>query len=145
MADPISAVLVPVHREGYPFIALFAGLTLLAFLILPAMFGWLGADPHLVVRLFLPRSAAGDARSTSSLVISPADGVITAIETVVPPPELDLAAIPVTRISVFMNVFDVHVNRSPVARPDRRVSPTLPGSSSTPLSTRPAPTMSARP
>jgi phosphatidylserine decarboxylase len=48
------------------------------------------------------------------LVISPADGRISAIESVVPPPELDLAREPVTRISVFMNVFDVHINRSPV-------------------------------
>ena len=43
-----------------------------------------------------------------------ADGVISAIETVAPPPELDLPPIPVTRISIFMNVFDVHVNRAPV-------------------------------
>jgi phosphatidylserine decarboxylase len=114
LADPISAVLVPVHRQGYPFIALFAGLTLLAFLILPAPFGWLGVILTLWCAYFFrdpPRVTPLD----DSLVISPADGVITAIETVAPPPELDLAAVPVTRISIFMNVFDVHVNRSPVA------------------------------
>jgi phosphatidylserine decarboxylase len=50
----------------------------------------------------------------TGLVISPADGRISAIENVVPPPELDLPREPVIRISVFMNVFDVHINRSPV-------------------------------
>jgi phosphatidylserine decarboxylase len=47
------------------------------------------------------------------LLISPADGRISAIEDVPPPPELDLGPEPRTRISVFMNVFDVHVNRAP--------------------------------
>jgi phosphatidylserine decarboxylase len=48
------------------------------------------------------------------LVISPADGRVSAIEKVIPPPELDLEREPHTRVSVFMNVFDVHVNRSPL-------------------------------
>jgi len=48
------------------------------------------------------------------LVISPADGRISSISTVIPPPELDLPREPHVRISVFMNVFDVHVNRSPL-------------------------------
>ena len=56
------------------------------------------------------------------LVISPADGRISAIEQVIPPVELDLAREPVTRISVFMNVFDVHVNRSPVDAVIRRIA-----------------------
>ena len=56
------------------------------------------------------------------LVISPADGRISAIEAVVPPAELDLPREPVTRISVFMNVFDVHVNRSPVDAAIRRIT-----------------------
>jgi phosphatidylserine decarboxylase len=48
------------------------------------------------------------------LVISPADGRVSSIETVISPPELDLDGEERIRISVFMNVFDVHVNRSPV-------------------------------
>ena len=143
LADPISAVLVPVHRQGYPFIALFAGLTLLAFLILPAMFGWLGVILTLWCAYFFrdpPRVTPLD----GSLVISPADGVITAIETVAPPPELDLAAIPVTRISIFMNVFDVPCEPLARRRPDRAHGLYCRESSSTPPSTRPAPTMSAR-
>ena len=48
-------------------------------------------------------------------MISPADGTVQAIAEVTPPPELDLGAEPRTRISIFMSVFDVHVNRAPVA------------------------------
>jgi phosphatidylserine decarboxylase len=114
MADPLSAVLVPIHREGYRFVALFAGLTLLAFLILPAACGWLGVILTLWCAYFF-RDPPRVTPLYDGFVIAPADGVISAIETVAPPPELDLPATPVTRISIFMNVFDVHVNRSPVA------------------------------
>ena len=49
------------------------------------------------------------------LVIAPADGRVSQIANAVPPPELDLGERPLPRISIFMNVFDCHVNRSPVA------------------------------
>ncbi len=55
-------------------------------------------------------------------MFSPADGRVSAIEEVIPPPELDLDREPVTRISVFMNVFDVHVNRSPLDASIRRIT-----------------------
>jgi phosphatidylserine decarboxylase len=58
----------------------------------------------------------------AGLVISPADGRVSAIEKVVPPPELDLPRQPVTRISIFMNVFDVHVNRAPADARIRRIA-----------------------
>jgi phosphatidylserine decarboxylase len=48
-------------------------------------------------------------------VVSPADGRISMITTLVPPLELDLPRDPMHRVSIFMNVFDCHVNRSPVA------------------------------
>tara|TARA_B100000674_G_C37676964_1_gene839706 strand:+ start:213 stop:821 length:609 start_codon:yes stop_codon:yes gene_type:complete len=51
----------------------------------------------------------------AGLVIAPADGVVQAIVDVEPPPELAMGVGPWTRISIFMNVFDVHVNRAPVA------------------------------
>jgi phosphatidylserine decarboxylase len=49
------------------------------------------------------------------LLVSPADGVISLIEKTMPPPELDIEKEELTRISVFMNVFNCHVNRSPIA------------------------------
>ena len=68
---------------------------------------------HAVVRLFLPRSRAGDA-GRNDLVISPADGRISFAGFASPPPELGLGMAPLQRVSIFMSVFDCHVNRSPV-------------------------------
>ena len=48
-------------------------------------------------------------------MISPADGVVSLIEPAVPPAELGMEAVPLTRVSVFMSVFNCHVNRAPVA------------------------------
>jgi phosphatidylserine decarboxylase len=59
---------------------------------------------------------------TGGLVIAPADGLITMIQPVMPPPELDiLGDKPLIRVSIFMSVFDVHVNRTPIAGTIRRV------------------------
>ena len=113
MLDSIMSVFVPVHREGYRFIAIFAGVTLVLFWLLPDVFGWIGVILTLWCAYFFrdpPRVTPLD----PSLVISPADGLISAIEKVAVPPELALSGERLTRISVFMNVFDVHVNRSPV-------------------------------
>ncbi|MFN0193955.1 MAG: phosphatidylserine decarboxylase [Aestuariivirga sp.] len=111
--DSIRGGLAPVHREGWRFVAIFAAITLLLYwfglgflaaigLIATAWCAYFFRDPERVTPL------------GEMLVVSPADGRISAIETVVPPPELDLPRENHTRISVFMNVFDVHVNRSPI-------------------------------
>ena len=110
----ITRSFAPIHREGWRFIAIFASITLLFFWFGFQPVGWVGVvltswcayffrDPERVTPL------------QEGLVISPADGRVSAIETVVPPPELELPREPMTRISVFMNVFDVHVNRSPIS------------------------------
>lgn len=112
LADTIRNTFVPIHREGYPFIAGFAAVTLvLAFfstnlfwigLILTAWCTYFYRDP--------PRVTPLDDR----LVVSPADGVVSLIVPAVPPRELGLGSVEMTRISVFMNVFSCHVNRAPV-------------------------------
>jgi len=113
LVNTITSTLVPIHREGWRFVAIAAAITVILY--------WLGLDIlgllALVVTLWCAYFFRDPERVTplrAALVISPADGRISAIETVVPPPELDLPREPVTRISVFMNVFDVHINRSPV-------------------------------
>ena len=113
LAKTISSTFVPIHREGWRFVAMAAAVTLVLY--------WFDLDflalLALVVTLWCAYFFRDPDRVTplrAGLVISPADGRISAIESVVPPPELDLAREPVTRISVFMNVFDVHMNRSPV-------------------------------
>ncbi len=109
--DLIAGVLVPIHREGWRFIAVFALATLLLFAI-AAPLGWLGVVLTLWCVYFF-RDPDRITPVEPGLIISPADGVIQAIEPAVPPAELDMGPEPRQRISVFMNVFDVHVNRSP--------------------------------
>lgn len=113
IVNSITSALVPIHREGYRFIAIFAAATLVLFWLHLPTLGWAGVILTLWCAYFF-RDPERVTPMRQGLVISPADGRISAIESVVPPPELDLPREPVTRISVFMNVFDVHVNRSPV-------------------------------
>jgi phosphatidylserine decarboxylase len=109
----ISGVLVPIHREGYRFIAAFAAVTALLFWFHTGPLAWAGVVLTLWCAYFF-RDPERVTPLRDGLVISPADGRVSAIEEVIPPVELDLPREPVTRISVFMNVFDVHVNRAPL-------------------------------
>ncbi len=113
MIESIFSIFVPIHKEGYRFIAIFAGLSLLMFWWLPDLFGWIGVILTLWCVYFF-RDPERVTPIGDGLIISPADGVVSMIETVAVPPELALDDEEAVRISVFMNVFDVHVNRSPV-------------------------------
>jgi len=113
MIKSIFSIFVPIHREGYRFIAIFAVLSLLLFLLWEPL-GWLGVIATLWCVYFF-RDPPRLTPLREGLVISPADGRVSLIVEVVPPKELELGDKPVTRISVFMNVFDCHVNRSPIA------------------------------
>ncbi len=121
IAKSVSEVLVPIHREGYRFIAIFAAVTLVLFWLHAGPLAWAGVVLTLWCAYFF-RDPERVTPLREGLVISPADGRISAIEEVIPPVELDLPREPVTRISVFMNVFDVHVNRSPVDAAIRRIT-----------------------
>lgn len=110
--ETMKSVLVPIHREGWPFVTLFAIVTLVLGLIwtpfwvlggvLTAWCAYFFRDPDRVTPI------------RPSLVVSPADGVVQMIREVPPPPELEMGEATMTRISIFMNVFNVHVNRIPV-------------------------------
>ena len=110
----ITTSFAPIHREGWRFIAIFAAITLLFFWIGFQPIGWIGVVLTAWCAYFF-RDPERVTPMAEGLVISPADGRISAIENVIPPPELDLPRETMTRISIFMNVFDVHVNRSPIA------------------------------
>jgi phosphatidylserine decarboxylase len=114
IVSSITTAFVPVHKEGYRFIAIFAGITLLMFWFGASILGWVGVILTLWCAYFF-RDPERVTPLREGLVISPADGRVSMITQVVPPPELDLPREPTTRVSVFMNVFDVHVNRAPVA------------------------------
>jgi len=105
-------VTVPIHKEGWPFIALFAGVNLLAFLFA----NWLGflVLPLTIWCVAFFRDPERTAPDGDGLIICPADGKLLPIVEAVPPLELGLGEMPRPRLSVFMNVFNVHVNRAPV-------------------------------
>lgn len=116
----IDTLRIPIARAGWPFIVAFAAVTVLLFAFIPA-FGWLGIALTLWCTYFF-RDPHRLTPIRAGLVVSPADGLVQSVGPAVPPPELDLDESPRTRISVFMNVFDVHVNRSPVDGTIRRIA-----------------------
>ena len=103
---------VPVHRDGLKFLLPAMALSI-RFFLLWAPLGWLFAIVALYVAYFF-RDPDRITPLREGLVIAPADGRISAIEDIVPPPELGLGPARRTRISIFLSVFDVHINRSPV-------------------------------
>ena len=119
--DSIRTSLAPVHREGWRFVAIFAAVTLLLWWLAVPVLPWIGLLLTAWCAYFF-RDPARVTPQGESLIIAPADGVVSAIEQVVPPPELDLPRESMTRISVFMNVLDVHVNRSPIAARISRIA-----------------------
>jgi phosphatidylserine decarboxylase len=121
IVNSIQQALVPVHREGWRFVAIFAAVTLVLFWLGLGVLGWVGVVASLWCAYFF-RDPERATPTRQGLVISPADGRISAIDDVLPPPELDLPREMATRISVFMNVFDVHVNRSPIDAVIRRIA-----------------------
>ena len=110
--DSIKTAIPPVHKEGYPFIASFAVLTLILGWIWDPLF-YIGIALTVWCALFF-RDPRRVTPVSDELVTSPADGKISLVGTVVPPSELGLGEEPMLRISVFMNVFNCHVNRSPM-------------------------------
>ena len=112
--DSITSSLAPVHREGWRFVAIFAAVTLVLFWLHVPLLPWVGVVLTLWCGYFF-RDPERVTPLGETLVISPADGVVSQIIDVIPPSELDLPREQFTRISVFMNVFDVHVNRSAMA------------------------------
>ncbi len=101
------------HREGHKFILGFGAVTLLFYLLGMDLPGVLG----LILTIWCAYFFRDPERVTpvkEGLVVSPADGVVQSVTEAVPPGELDLGDAPRTRVSIFMNVFDVHVNRIPI-------------------------------
>lgn len=112
LADTIRSTLVPIHREGYPFIAGFAVGTLVLGLVWGPLF-WIG----LILTGWCTYFFRDPERVTpvdDRLIVSPADGIVSFVGPALPPRELGLGTAEMTRISVFMNVFSCHVNRAPV-------------------------------
>ena len=118
--DSVRRQLTPIHPEGYIFIAAFFVASLaLAWLWSPL--GWIGAIATAWCAYFF-RDPARVTPLREGLVVSPADGIVSFSGYAAPPPELGLGAQPLQRVSIFMSVFDCHVNRAPVAGRIARVA-----------------------
>lgn len=110
----LANFLVPILEDGWRFIAIFAGVTLLAALTGAAWLFW----PLLVLTLwsiYFFRDPPRGVPQEDGLLIAPADGLVQMVTQSVAPVELGLGEEPLTRVSIFLSVFDVHINRSPCA------------------------------
>ena len=113
LLDTILGAFVPIHPDGYKFVAGAALATLILFVLAPPL-GWLAAIATAWCAYFF-RDPERVIPARAGLVVSGADGKIAAIARAVPPRELQLGTAPLTRISVFLSIFDVHIVRAPVA------------------------------
>jgi len=111
----IRAQFVPIHREGYPFIGGFALASLILFVLWPPL-GWLGTLATAWCTFFF-RDPVRVTPVGERIVVAPADGRVSLVTNALPPRELAplLGDRPLPRVSIFMSVFDCHVNRSPVS------------------------------
>lgn len=118
MSDPNAlsqalALFSPIHKDGYKFVAGAAAITVVAFL-LSSTLGLLGTGATLALAFFF-RDPQRTVPARDGLVIAPADGTVIGIVNAAPPPELGLGSDPMTRVSIFLSVLDVHVIRAPVS------------------------------
>ena len=113
METPLSIMSrIQVRPEGHLFIFIFALITIVFFNVAQ----WLGWVGLIIVGwcIYFFRDPDRVTPDNSNLAISPADGVIQMVTETAPPSELDMGENPMKRISIFMSIFDCHVNRSPI-------------------------------
>jgi phosphatidylserine decarboxylase len=107
-----------VHPEGRKYVVIPAAITFLVYFVVNHFLGWLLVGATIWVATFF-RDPVRTTPRGDKLIVSPADGLITMITKVPPPPELRgaeaLAEGEYTRVSIFMSVFDVHINRAPIS------------------------------
>lgn len=111
--ESVRRQIAPIHPEGYVFIAAFA-IAAVVLHWLWAPLGWIGALLTLWCAYFF-RDPPRVTPLREGLVVAPADGIVCSLGRFAPPPELGLGPAPMQRISIFMSVFDCHVNRAPIA------------------------------
>jgi phosphatidylserine decarboxylase len=113
VVNSIRSQLAPIHPQGYPFVGGFALASLILFFLWTPL-GWIGTLATAWCGYFF-RDPVRVTPLRDGLVVAPADGRVSLVVNAVPPKELGLSDRPLPRISIFMSVFDCHVNRSPVS------------------------------
>ena len=109
----LSTFVKPMHPEGRKFVAIFAAITPVLFLLWEPL-GGVSVGLTVWVYYFF-RDPERVVPTEDGIMVSPADGIVSLLEPAVPPMELGLGSEPMTRVSVFMSVFNCHVNRIPAA------------------------------
>jgi len=114
-----------VHPEGRKFVVIAAAITFAVYFLISHFVGWLLVGATIWTAAFFRDPIRATPRG-DKFIVAPADGLITLITKVPPPPELrgadGLADGDYTRVSIFMSVFDVHINRSPISGRIRRMA-----------------------
>ena len=109
----LSTFVKPMHKEGLKFVGIFAAITVVLFLISDVL-GWIGVVLTIWCYYFF-RDPKRSVPTREGLIVSPADGIVSLIEMATPPEELGVGTAPLLRVSVFMSVFNCHINRAPIA------------------------------
>jgi phosphatidylserine decarboxylase len=126
IATPTVRYRMPsVHPEGRKFVVIAAAIALLFWWVIDwDWLGWIALGLTLWTAAFF-RDPVRTTPTGDGLIVAPADGLVTMITTVPPPRELvgegGLEDVPVIRVSIFMSVFDVHINRAPISGTIARV------------------------
>ncbi len=120
IVESVTKSLVPVHREGWPFVAIALVATLVIGWFIDPLF-WIGLGFTGWVCYFF-RDPQRVTPVGEGLVVSPADGVVSHVGLARPPEEMELGSEPLMRVSIFMNVFNCHVNRAPVGGKITRIA-----------------------
>jgi phosphatidylserine decarboxylase len=113
IVNSVRSQLAPIHPEGFPFIGGFALASLILFWIWTPL-GWIGVLITAWCAYFF-RDPPRVTPLRDGLIVAPADGRVSLVVPAVPPDDLGLGTRPLPRVSIFMSVFDCHVNRSPVS------------------------------
>lgn len=111
--DMLKIVAVPMHPEGRKFVAIFFAISIVLGWLWSPLF-WIGLGLTVWCYYFF-RNPARSVPQNEGLIVSPADGVVNLIVKSVPPADMNLGDKELTRVTVFMNVFNCHVNRAPIA------------------------------
>ncbi|MCA0400487.1 MAG: phosphatidylserine decarboxylase [Proteobacteria bacterium] len=115
----VRKFIVPVHPEGYLFIVAAILIALVAHWLIPVVGWWFWFLPFFVAYFFRDPPRVSPVKE--GLVLSPADGRVSQVGYFPPPAELGLGDSPRLRISIFLSVFDVHINRTPVGGRIRKI------------------------
>ena len=114
-----------IHPEGRKYVVIAAAATFLVYMLINHFLGWLLVGGTIWVATFF-RDPVRTTPRGDKFIIAPADGLITMIARVPPPPELRgadaLDEAEYTRVSIFMSVFDVHINRAPISGRIKRIA-----------------------